>query len=103
MNPEQKLLVSSLRTSAKRIESGSFSTTDAFTMRRAADVLEGGKAPDSDTFREAWDGLRTALGNLTDMMDDPFKAPEQSVGLVQPLLEALWQFQIEWVVLNRAA
>lgn len=59
------------------------------------------KAVASEPFRNAWGNLAGHLVRLVEMMDDPYKAPEQSVELIPDLMTALWEFQIEWVVLNR--
>ena len=56
---------------------------------------------ESDPFRKTWNDLSDKLGAVKEMMDDPFKAPEQAVELIPALLSSLWTFQIEWVVLNR--
>lgn len=52
-------------------------------------------------FRQVWEKLSEQLGEFQKMMNDPFKAPEQTIAEIPELLNVLWHFQIEWVALNR--
>jgi hypothetical protein len=52
-------------------------------------------------FREAWAALRKQFDAITEVMDDPFKAPELTLAEIPELMNLLWSFQIEWVVLQR--
>lgn len=52
-------------------------------------------------FRQSWEGLRNTIDDLTTIMDDPFKAPELTLFEIPKLLSKLWEFQIEWIVLER--
>ena len=63
-------------------------------------TVEESDTPDTP-FREAWKEFRRQLDTISSTMDDPFKAPELTIGLLPELMAAIWQFQIEWVVMNR--
>lgn len=52
-------------------------------------------------FRESWVTLRNELKEISHMMDDPFKPPEETIAVIPKLIHALWIFQVEWIVLNR--
>lgn len=59
------------------------------------------KPSKNDEFRRAWQSTLVVLRETERMMSDPFKAPEQSIELFPELLRALWDLQVEWMVLQR--
>lgn len=104
--PEQKgraALISRLRLRADQAEHRGRSGA-AIDLRQAANEIEDlSKTPQtqSDAFRSAWAKMNIALSATYEMSSDPFKAPEQTVELIPDLMEALWNFQIEWVAMRR--
>lgn len=52
-------------------------------------------------FRQTWEALSKQLKEFQKIMDDPFKAPEQTIAEIPELLNILWSFQVEWIVLQR--
>lgn len=55
----------------------------------------------NDKLDEAFDKWRDAIDMAHDFANDAFKAPEQIIETIKPVLDAAWVLQIEYIAALR--
>lgn len=68
------------------------------TRRRCGPMTDKAENKELEAFRQ-W---QAAVHEADRVASDPFKAPEQVLACVKPVLDAAWNLQIEYIVARRA-
>jgi hypothetical protein len=58
-------------------------------------------AYDTQPYIESITAYREALVKALEVCDDPFKAPELSIGTARAVVAAAWEMQVEYAAITR--